>query len=111
MKVWHLALAGVLAIGAFNIGYSATRTTTTITVNEKERVQQCSSDSCTSRYLIFADSEVFENTDNLFYGKFNSSDIYGRLQQGKTYEVEVVGWRVPILSAHRNILTAQEATP
>ena len=45
-----------------------------ITVEDKERISNRSSDS--SKYLIFTKNEVFENTDELFYLKFNSSDIY-----------------------------------
>jgi hypothetical protein len=106
MKVWHLTLIAVLAVGASLPVYMGTKDTVTITVQDKERVNQGES----SRYLVFTDSEVFENTDTLLFGKFNSSDIYGRMEEGRTYEAEVVGWRIPILSAHRNILTVEEVT-
>jgi hypothetical protein len=81
----------------------------TITVTDKERVN--SDDS--SKYLIFGDSKteeglVFENTDALLRGKFNSSNIYSKLKVGNTYEITVVGYRVPFLSWYENIIDIQE---
>lgn len=84
---------------------NTTRAQVQITVTEKERVTKNSD----SKYLVWADledgrEEVFENTDEWFLGKFNSSDLYGDLEVGQAYCVEVVGWRIPIFSMYRNIL-------
>ena len=73
--------------------------TVNVTVTGKERVT--SGDS--SKYLIFTEGETFENTDFLFVGKFNSSDIYGKIKEGETYTFAVGGLRIPILSSYRNI--------
>ncbi len=80
-----------------------------ITVTDKERVANSES----SKYLVFAEDEqgntiVFENTDNLFRFKFDSSDIHGRLKIGNTYKVTVVGFRIPFLSTHQNIIKIEE---
>jgi len=72
----------------------------TITITDKERVYKNNQ----SQYLIFTESETFANRDFLFVGKFNSSDMYGRLREGKTYSVRVGGYRIPIFSSYRNIL-------
>ena len=77
-----------------------TADTVTITVIDKERIQSGED----SRYLVFTESETFKNTDCLVRRKFDSSDLYGRLQVGTTYEAEVYGWRIPFLSAYRNIV-------
>ncbi len=84
-------------------------TTYTITITDKERVN----DGETSKYLIFGkdpngETMVFENTDTLMRGKFNSSTIYGNLEIGKTYEITVIGFRVPILSWYQNIISYSE---
>ena len=76
----------------------------TITVNEKERVAYGED----SKYLIWTDDEVFENTDALLMGKFNSSDLYGKLVKGKTYNCQAIGWRIPFLSMYRNLVNCEE---
>ena len=81
-----------------------------VEVTDKERVNY--SDS--GKYLIYGQEDnntlVLENTDSLFRGKFNSSDIYAELEIGKTYEFTVVGYRIPILSYYENIIEYKEIT-
>jgi hypothetical protein len=60
-----------------------------------------------SKYLVFTDKEVFQNTDSLSYLKFNSSDIYGSLEIGKTYKFEVYGFRLHLFSSYRNIISVK----
>ena len=55
------------------------------------------------KYLVSCDDEVYEITDNLLYGKVNSSDIYAQLKIGSTYKLEVSGFRSGLLSSYRNI--------
>lgn len=80
-----------------------------ITVTDKERI----TDDIDSKYLIYGTDKkgqdyVFENTDSLFRGKFNSSDVYGSIKKDKTYEVTVVGYRVQFLSWYENIIKYKE---
>lgn len=89
----------VLLIVIFSSCQLTYHDTVTVTVTGKERVH--SKDS--SKYLIFTEEETFENTDYLLIGKFNSSDIYGKIKEGETYTFDVAGLRIPILSAYRNI--------
>ena len=51
---------------------------------------------------------VLENTDNLLRLKFNSSDIQAVIEEDKTYEAEVIGFRVPFLSWYENIISIEE---
>lgn len=81
----------------------------TFTVTDKERIVESAGETTTSKYLVFTDSETFENTDSLLRLKFNSSDVQGQLQEGKTYEAEVYGWRIPFLSSYRNIVNVKPA--
>lgn len=58
-----------------------------------------------SKWIVLTETETLENTDSLAYLKFNSSDIQGRIKVGQTYTAKVYGWRVPILSMYRNIVS------
>lgn len=78
----------------------------TATVEDKERVCSGSNDC---KYLIFTDEGTFENTDTLLQGKFDSSDVYGRIKVGETYTFEVAGFRQGFLSMYPNILSVSEA--
>jgi hypothetical protein len=108
-KVQIIVIALVLAIA---IGFSACVNfndhTYTIEVTDKERVNYDDG----GKYLIYGrtgdDIIVIENTDSLLRGKFNSSDIYAKIEVGKTYEFTVVGYRIPILSNYENIINFKE---
>lgn len=78
-----------------------TQADVSITVKDKERITQGEN----SRYLVWSEEgEVYENTDYWLLGKFNSSDLYGELEEGKTYECHVAGLRIPIFSKYRNLI-------
>lgn len=84
-----------------------------ITVTDKERITEQNGDDIDSKYLIYGTDKkgqdyVLENTDNLFRGKFNSSDVYGSIKREKTYEVTVVGYRIQFLSWYENIIKYKE---
>ena len=99
-----LVIVGVVFVSPL-IAYT-TKADVEFTVSEKERV--CTggnSGSC--KYLIFTDQGVFENTDTIWYFKFNSSDVYGSLHEGGTYKAEVYGFRFPFLSWYKNIIAVQ----
>jgi len=81
--------------------------TTTVTVERKERIT--TSDS--SYYLVFTDKEVFINRDSFWYWKWNSSDVYGGLKKGMTYELAVYGWRIPFFSMYRNVVSYTACDP
>lgn len=85
-----------------------TQDTVIITVTDKERIVENSGDSVNSKYLVFTETEVFENTDSLMVLKFNSSDIQAKLMRGETYTVRVYGWRVPVFSWYRNIIEIKD---
>lgn len=87
-----------------------TQDTVTFTVEDKERITESNGDGgTTSKYLIFTDKETFENTDTMLHGKFNSSDVYGRLKEGKSYTCKVYGWRIGFFSSYRNIVSCEAA--
>lgn len=81
----------------------------TITVTDKERVN----DSSSSYYLVFGEDEagnvlVYKNTDEFLRGKWDSSTMQAQLEVGETYDVVLVGYRIPFLSMYENILEIKE---
>lgn len=78
----------------------------TVKVVDKERITMQKDGKTINKYLIYTEYEVFENVDEAFYFKFNSSDIYGRIQKDEKYEFYVSGWRIHIFSMYRNIISA-----
>lgn len=99
-QIKYLFLGILCGIIIFNIVYLFSQETITVQVTDKERI--VTSDS--SYYLVFCVGEVFQNSDSMLFFKFNSSDIQGKLERGKTYKIKVIGFRVPFLSMYRNIL-------
>lgn len=96
-----VVLLGALA---FTVGYPyTTADEVVVTVTGKERITNGDS----SKYLVFTEGETFKNTDSFFYFKFNSSDLYGKLKEGRVYRLKVYGYRVPFLSWYRNIVSIE----
>lgn len=79
----------------------ATQQNRKITVKKVERIITPYGEK--SKYLIYAEDGVYENTDNILRMKFNSADVYGQLQNGKTYMCDTYGWRVPLLSIYPEV--------
>lgn len=106
-------LVGVLLFADFLV-FKATQDTVTITVKDKDWQQSCSGTgndrSCDSYYVVFTDKGVYKNEDSLWAFKFNSSDLQGNLDRGKTYDCKVTGFRVPIISSYKNLLSCKEAS-
>ena len=61
-----------------------------------------------SKWIMFFENEVYENTDSMFMMKFDSSDVVRKLQPGKKYKIKSYGVRVPFLSMYRNIIDVEE---
>ncbi len=80
----------------------------TITVDSKERITDNDGDKVVSKYMIFTENEVFENTDAPLLMKFNSSDLYNKLKVDSTYTVKVYGFRIPFMSQYRNIIKIEK---
>lgn len=91
----------VIMIAGINAGITySTEDIAKITVSDKERIGL----DDTYKYLVYTNSETFENTDTIYYFKYNSSDLQNDLKIDSTYTVTVTGFRIPFLSEHRNII-------
>jgi hypothetical protein len=73
------------------------------TVEEKDR----GGSSGTMR-LYSEDCEILEFGDVWLRGHFNSADLYQEIEEGKTYELTTVGWRIPIISGFPDIIEVKE---
>ena len=96
-----------LVLGSCVIPF-ATQDKVSFTVTDKERIVEKNGDAVSSKYLVFTDVEVFENTDCFVLFKFDSSDIQGELKVGERYSAKVYGWRLPFFSAYRNIISVNK---
>jgi len=106
MRIFGVAFVG-LVILSFIISpffhYSSITEVGGVKITGKERITTKES----SKYLIFTETEVFENTDTLLSLKFNSSDVYGEINIGQTCDLTVNWYRIPFFSMYRNILSAE----
>ncbi len=75
-----------------------------VKVEDKERISTIND----SYYLIFTDKGVFKNDDNVFFLKFNSSDLYGKLKIGDCFSLKKRFWRLKIFSMYENIMEAEK---
>lgn len=90
-------------VGTYSVNYG-NKQELKVTITDKEVKRSSESD----KYMIFAKDQnniayVFENTDMLFKGKFNSSDVQAKLEIGKEYTITTYGYRVPFLSMYPNV--------
>lgn len=92
----------------FSAALYFTEETVEVLITDKERIVESSENGVTSKYLVFSETEVFENTDTFLFFKWNSSDVQGQLIPGHMYRVRVYGFRVPFLSMYRNIIEVKE---
>ena len=104
-----IIIAVLFSIPLF-LSYYSTKTYT-VTVTEKEVKNYNES----STYLIFTklendETKVFCIEDSIIKWRFNSSDFYGEIEVGKTYDIEVIGWRIPFLSSYENIISFSIST-
>lgn len=66
-------------------------------------------------YLVFATNvetntkEVFEICDTWINGIFNASDIYGDIEVGATYTLKLKGFRIPLFSEYKMIVSYEQA--
>ena len=99
-------LAGTVIWGAFASNSNKREVVATVSEKEVKNYGQH------GKYLIFTkrdeDVDVYEVEDNLFQGRWNSSDLYGKLEEGKTYKFTVIGIRNNFFSMYPNILNAEE---
>ncbi len=111
--LWTLICILIVGILFINIAYLARTETQTITITDKGiKVDAAANENgagTLASYLIYTRSgEVLTNKNSIWYNKWRSDELQGKLKIGKTYRVKTVGFRSPVLGLHKNILTATE---
>lgn len=101
-----ILILAVLFLGGCYGCNKATESTVTVKVN---RLDDQASGSHGHTYLVFTDKGVFKDKDNLFFLKFNSSDLFAKLQEGHRYTCKTNGLRIPLFSSYRNLLSCDPA--
>lgn len=100
-----IVLVFLIALSGGAVWSFASEDSVTFTINRLERITESDADGkTTSKYLVYTDKEVFEDTDAPLHGKFNSSDLYAKLDEGKAYTCKVNGIRIAFFSTYRNLL-------
>lgn len=105
--------AVVLAVaGAWTASY-ASEETRTCTVTGTDRTTVSTGDGHSSDMRVYTrECGTLAVEDVPFRGQWNSADIFGALEEGRTYEVTTIGWRIPWASIFPSILgTPREVTP
>ena len=109
MKTTIITIIVILGLILFYpIMYYSSSSTVEFTVESKERITTGSGESISSKYMVYTDKGVFQCSDSWLFFKFNSSDVYAKFEEGKTYKVKVAGWRAPFLSWYKNIISIKE---
>jgi len=98
------ALLAAVLLFCYQTAYYISSETVEISIKDKERITTGSGKDISGKFIIYTENEVFENTDNWLFVKFNSADFQNKLEVGKTYKVKVAGWRIPLLSMYRNVI-------
>lgn len=110
-----LIVLGIVGFVIYGAAYKGTERTVETTVLGKERI--CSSTGSgtdtrvTCYYAVYTDDGTFKLTDSFVYGRFRSSDIYGRLREDRRYRFKVAGFRLPLVSEYPNIVSDPEEIP
>lgn len=87
----------------YNVAYALTSGDETITIKEKW-VKYKNNDA---KYLISStNDQVFQITDTWIRWRFDSSNLYAKLEVNQTCHIKTQGWRFPFFSDYKNILEA-----
>lgn len=105
---WIIAIAMIVIILSFCIGGCANALHSehgkVFTVTGKENVKS-------GKYLVYNSNTTYEIEDSWIHWRWDSSDVYGKIEVGKTYKATLQGYRVPFLSWYPNIINPKEIRP
>lgn len=101
--IYFFAIAFIIYIVIALILSFSNHTVKTITVKSKT---EYSSGRAHYNMIIDTNGNTYFVTNSLFIGVFNSAEIYGSMDVGKSYSVSTYGVRIPILGLFPNIVKA-----
>lgn len=110
---WTLICIIIVGVIFLNLFYLRHTETQTITITDKGITVDAyiteNGSGATSKYMIYTKSgEVFINRNSLWYRKWKSDELQGKLKVGKIYQIKTCGFRIPVLGMYKNILSATE---
>jgi hypothetical protein len=104
-----VALGIISPFVLFITAYRSSLTPVEFTVDHRERVTSGSGENASSYYLVWTqEGEVYKVTDTWSFLRWDASDRYGKLKEGKRFRAKVAGWRVGFLSWYRNVIELEE---
>lgn len=110
-----IAALGIAAIAVTSLTACqnlVTNDPVTCTITDKDRSTEVVDGQSRSVFRIYVEGEGCDDTyglaDNIFKGNLNTSDFYGKLKVGKTYNLETVGIRNGFFSSFKEIVKATE---
>ena len=91
----------------------ATVSSETITVSDKGIVVESygsgESAGTMSHYMVYTtNGQALKNTNNIWFWKFRSDELQGKLKKGKKYKIKTWGIRIPWLGLYKHIISATE---
>lgn len=104
----------VLIVLWSTLGMSIVKILNTQTYEVIVQSKEVKNNSESSKYLVFTvdaetgESHVFEVTDSLWKGRFDSADVYNMILPGHTYKFTTGGYRIPLFSMYQNIYEVTE---
>jgi hypothetical protein len=102
LSIVGLALAAAVTFGLINNLHLEPGVTFTVTGKE------CVKGDNSSTYLVFTDKTTYQIDDTWIHWRWDSSDVYGRIQANKTYTADLQGYRIPFMSMYPNIINPKE---
>lgn len=106
MKKLILIIILILIFG-YPVSYYLSTETIETRVSDKERITTGSGEDMESKFLVYGEDEVFENTDSWLFFKFDSADVQNEIELDNTNKLRVAGWRVPFFSWYRNVISVK----
>lgn len=103
-----IAVAGVMAMSLTGCQNLVQNEPVTCTVVDKDRSTEVVDGTSKSVFRVYtegcgADNQTLGIGDNPIAGNWNSSDLYGQIKVGASYEFKTVGVRNGMLSMFREI--------
>ena len=91
----------------------ATVSSETITVSDKGIVVESYGSGeyagTMSHHMVYTtNGQALKNTNNIWFWKFKSDELQGKLKKGKKYKIKTWGVRIPWLGLHKHIISATE---
>ena len=80
----------------------------TVNITKTDIKRTGSGEDSDDQYLVYTDKGTYKIQDSVWHWQFESSDIYGKLREGKNYKIKCFGFRIGLFSSYKNIYSVSE---